>query len=283
MKYPYSMVMATLAVALTIAADEARCEEEAHAAAGGASALAKATQNPVADLTSIPFQFNYNSGGGLGGQTLFNLNFQPVVPLRINDDWTLIARTIVPYLNIPVGFDSLSYGVRATGIGDIQEQAYITPKHPGDVIWGAGLVLSFPTATNDFASTGDWAAGPALVLLKMTGSWVIGGLLNQLWTYAGDDNGSDVNTMLFQPFINYNIGKDGWALAFAPIITANWSAPDGEEWTVPLGIGVSKVAAIGTRPVSLGIQYYHNVEAPSTSGDNQIRFQASFLYPIKKG
>lgn len=261
---------------LAFASEEATCAE----AVPNASDLAKATQNPVADLTSVPFQFNYFSGGPLEDRTLFNLNFQPVVPLRINDRWTLIARTIVPYLNIPVG-GSLDSDARATGIGDIQEQLYLTPKHPTGVIWGAGLVFSFPTATNDFAATGDWATGPAFVVLKMAGPWVLGGLLNQLWTYAGDDNGSNINVTTFQPFINYNL-PDGWALAFAPIMTANWSAPDGEEWTVPLGIGFSKVTAIGTRPVSLGIQYYHNVEAPSTTGDNQIRFICSFLYPTAR-
>ncbi len=30
-----------------------------------ATALAKQSQNPVADLVSVPFQFNFNTGGGL--------------------------------------------------------------------------------------------------------------------------------------------------------------------------------------------------------------------------
>ena len=31
--------------------------------------LAKQTQNPVADLISLPFQFNFNNGGGLNGRS----------------------------------------------------------------------------------------------------------------------------------------------------------------------------------------------------------------------
>jgi hypothetical protein len=43
--------------------------------------LAKATQNPVGDLLAVPFQFNFNSGGGIpDGRTLYNFNFQPVIP-----------------------------------------------------------------------------------------------------------------------------------------------------------------------------------------------------------
>ena len=64
--------------------------------------LAKATQNPVSDLVSLPFQFNFNTGGGLEDQTFFNLNFQPVVPIKgVLREWTIIARTIVPYVSIP--------------------------------------------------------------------------------------------------------------------------------------------------------------------------------------
>jgi hypothetical protein len=41
------------------------------------------------------------------------------------------------------------------------------------------------------------------------------------WNTAGDDERDDVNAMLIQPFINYNL-PDGWYLVSAPIITANW-------------------------------------------------------------
>src|SRR5215510_5690520 len=42
------------------------------------NALAKQTQNPVADLTAVPLQCNFNSGDDLEDRSLFLLNFQPV-------------------------------------------------------------------------------------------------------------------------------------------------------------------------------------------------------------
>jgi hypothetical protein len=63
------------------------------------------------------------------------------------------------------------------------------------------------------------------------------------------------------------------------IITANWDAPSGEEWTVPLGAGISKTTAFNRRPMSLSMQYYHNLEHPTASASDQLRFQISFLYP----
>src|SRR5215204_5161210 len=64
--------------------------------------LAKASQNPVADLTSFPLQFNFNSGGALESRTQLLLNIQPVMPLALDAHWMLVARTVVPYVNTPL-------------------------------------------------------------------------------------------------------------------------------------------------------------------------------------
>jgi hypothetical protein len=238
-----------------------------------ATSLSKATQNPVSDLISVPFQFNYFSGGGLGARTLSVLNFQPVVPLGIGTRWNLVARTIVPFLNVPGPSDR-----RFTGTGDIIEQIFFTHAKTTDPIWGVGPMFSFPTATNVTAETGDWGLGPAAVIVKTIGAFVLGGLITQVWTIAGNDEGGHLNAFSVQPFINYNLA-DGWAISSAPTITSNWSLTGDDRWTVPIGIGVSKVTSIGRQPMSLAVQYYANVVRPPTSGSAQIRFVASFLFP----
>jgi hypothetical protein len=235
--------------------------------------LAKASQNPVADMTSFPLQFNFNSGGALKSKTQLLLNVQPVMPLPLDDKWLVIARTVVPYVNIPI-----PDGTRETGIADIQEQLFFTPRKSGRVTWGLGPILSFPTATSDVVRTGQWALGPTGVALVTKDRWVIGVLANQLWRIGGDNFGAPVNQFLVQPFINFNIPK-GWSITTAPIITANWSARD-DKWTVPLGIGIGKVTAIGRQPVSLGMQYYHNVERPELGPANQLRLTFTPLFPI---
>ena len=241
-----------------------------------ATALAKQTQNPVADLVSIPFQFNFNSGGGLGDGTLYNLNIQPVIPITLNKDWKLIARAIVPYISSPA-----PGGGQEGGFGDIQLQSYLTPAHSGKIIWGIGPLFSFPAATNPLVRTGSWAVGPAAVVLTMPGHWVIGGLVNQLWTYADNGGPPEVNQFVVQPFINYNFGV-GWALSTAPLITANWDAPSGEEWTVPLGVGITKTTVFNRRPMNIGLQYYHNVVHPDSGPSDQVRIVLALLYPTAR-
>ncbi|MGH7740954.1 MAG: neuromedin U [Candidatus Eiseniibacteriota bacterium] len=244
------------------------------AGAPDANALAKQTQNPVGDIAAIPFQFNFNSGGGLGDQTMFNLNFQPVVPIRITPKWNLIARTIVPFVSAPTG------GVdRVGGIGDIQEQIFFTPIGERKITWGVGPVFSLPTATNALIRTGSWGAGPAGVILAMPGPWVFGCLATQIWTFKDEGGPPKVNQLLAQPFINFNFGA-AWALSSSPIITANWDASSGNQWTVPLGLGITRTLVFGKQPMSLGAQYYANVERPDGSPLSQLRFVWSLIYPV---
>lgn len=241
-----------------------------------AEALAKQTQNPVADLVTIPFQFNWNTGGGLGDETMQVINIQPVLPLALDDDWLVVSRTVVPLVNVP-----LASGARSTGIGDIQEQMFFTSAKPGKVIWGFGPIFSFPTATNDVLTTGQFALGPDFVVLTMPGKWVLGALVNQLWRIGGSENTTAINSFFVQPFINYNLRR-GWALSTSPSITADWNAPSGQEWTVPLGMGVSKVSMIGKQPVNLSLQYYHNVVRPDNGPADVVRMVFALLYPVAR-
>jgi hypothetical protein len=91
-----------------------------------------------------------------------------------------------------------------------------------------------------------------------------------------------VNQLSIQPFINLNF-PGGWALNAVPLITANWAATDGDEWTVPLGLGIAKVTTVGTRPLNLGLQYYTNIERPAATAKNQLRLVITLLYPKVPG
>ena len=188
-----------------------------------ATALGKEQQNPISSMATMPWQMNFNSGGGLEDGTFFLLNLQPVIPFKVSSGWNIIARTVVPIVSVP-GPETTSY----SGIGDIQEQLYLTPSKGGKVVWGAGPVVSMPTATAIPLRTGSWAAGPTFVALTMPGPWVIGAVVNNVWTFSDAGSDTKVNQFLFQPFVNFNFGK-GWAISTVPVITANWDAEVGQR------------------------------------------------------
>jgi hypothetical protein len=241
-----------------------------------ASELAKKTQNPVADLISLPFQYNTYFETGPRGKTQNVLLIQPVVPFSLNNTWNFIARPILPLIEQPPLMDGQN---RNHGLGNIQFQGFFSPKEKvGDWILGFGPYLEFPTNSgpdNRFGSD-NWSAGPAFVALQSKGPWVYGGLVTHLWSYAGND--PEVNTTAIQPFLNYNL-PDGWYLSSAPTITANWSADSSQQWTIPIGGGIGKVSHIGKQPVNVSVRAYHNLQSPRSGSDWQLQFQIQFLFP----
>ena len=239
------------------------------------SDLAKAAQNPVADMISLPFQNNTNFGVGPNDDVQNVLNIQPVIPIHLSANWNLITRTIAPLIYQPLtALETNS----EFGLGDISETVFLSPAKPGKVIWGLGPIISLPTATDDILGTGKWSAGPSAVALTMHDHWVIGGLVSNLWSFAGESDREDVNQFLFQYFINYNMAE-GWYLTSSPSITANWEAESGNQWTVPFGGGLGKIFRIGTQAMNAQLQAFYNVETPDGGPDWSLRFQLQFLFP----
>jgi hypothetical protein len=106
-----------------------------------------------------------------------------------------------------------------------------------------------------------------------------GFLINNLWSYAGDADRSNVNAMTLQPFFNYNLPK-GWYLSASPVITADWEARSGNRWTVPIGGGLGRIFKIGDQPINAQLTAYYNVVTPDDVGANwQLRAQWTFLFP----
>ena len=241
--------------------------------------LAKASQNPVADLISVPFENNATFNNGPDEDAYVNiLNIKPVVPVHLNENWNLINRAIVPVIYQE---ELLPGQGSQTGIGDITYQGFISPAKPGKLIWGVGPTLVIPSGSSNRMSSNKFSLGPSVVLLTMPGNWVIGALAQNVWSVAGEEDSKSVNSFLFQYFINYNM-KDGWYMSTTPTITANWRAGSDDTWTVPFGGGIGRVFKIGKQPVNMRIQGLYNVERPTGAPDWTIQAQVTLLFPKKK-
>ena len=251
----------------------------ATAADENATELAKKAQNPVADMISVPFQYNANYNYGPLNKRQDVLNIQPVYPIHLDADWNIITRTIIPIISQPAVVQNQD---STSGLGDIQFSAFLSPIKPtaGGWIWGAGAIAQFDTANNDRLGQGKTALGPTAVMLKISRTWVYGGLINNLWSVSGGDRPA-VNQMLVQPFINYNFpNHPGRYLTFSPIITANWKAQgSGNEWTVPVGLGIGQIFRIGRLPVNGQVSGYYNIERPENAPNWQLRIQFALLFP----
>jgi hypothetical protein len=238
--------------------------------------LAKKLSNPVAALISVPFQLNYdqNIGPAEDGKR-WVLNIQPVVPIELNQEWNLISRTILPV----VSQDDIAPGAGSqTGIGDIVQSLFFSPKAPtsGGWIWGAGPVLLLPTGSDDLLTADKWGAGPTGVVLKQQGSWTYGALANHIWSFAGDDSRAEISATFLQPFLSYTT-PTAWTFTLNTESTYDWK---NEQWSVPINGVISKVTKIGGQLVSVGGGVRYWAEGPVGGPEGfGIRLVVTLLFP----
>ena len=285
MKYPTVGAMLTCAlmcaapalaqVAATAAAPQAAAlaPPASAPAANSADELALKLANPVANLISVPLQSNIDFGIGPSETYRYTLNVQPVIPFSVGENLNLITRTIMPIASegSPApGADG------ATGLGDIVQSFFISPKKPlGGMIIGVGPALMYASATDDLLGAGKWAAGPTAVVLKQMGSTTVGALVNHLKAFAGDDARSDVNATFLNPFVSY-LTKTKTTFSFSPELTYDW---ESGQWVAPLNFSVAQLLVVGKKPISVsgGVRVY--AATPDFGPKWGLRFGVTLLVP----
>jgi hypothetical protein len=230
--YIRGLLSSTLCGVLLAASSPSRAD-------GDVSDQAKEAQNPIANLISVPLQNNTNLNVGPERGTLNVLNVQPIIPVSLGQDWSVITRTIVPVISeSPLSPE----GSRINGIGDTLFSAFLSPRTSRGWIWGLGPAIQVPTHSNTVLGNNNWGLGPTFVVLHLeAGSpWVYGVLVNNVWSIKGSRFARAYDNGLMLPFVNYNLGH-GTYLVSAPIITVNWTTAGSQQWTVPLGEGSARL------------------------------------------
>jgi hypothetical protein len=251
--------------------------QPAGAGAGDDAELAKKLSNPISDLVSVPFQFNWEQNVGPDKQTRFILNVQPVMPFSLTPTLNLIARVIVPVVSQPPLFEG---GTAASGVSDILTSFFFSPNTGSTFTWGAGPVISLPSTGEPTLGTEKWSAGPTIVALKQAGPWTVGALWNQLWSFSGNSSREDVNQMFVQPFLAYTTTK-ALTITLQSESVGNFNADD-EQWTVPINLLVSKVATFGTFPASYQVGFGGYAVHPEVGPSWKIRGAIVLLLPRRR-
>jgi len=237
-------------------------------------ALAKKLSNPVASLVSVPFQLNFDQdlGPDESGERWL-LNVQPVIPFELNDEWNLISRTIVPIIRL----DDVA-GDSTTGMGDITQSLFFSPKAPtaDGWIWGVGPAFLIPTGNPEQLTADKWGAGPTAVVLKQEGHWTYGALANHIWSFAGNHDRADVNSTYLQPFLAYTT-PEAITYSLNSESTYDW---EDDEWSAPINLFATKVTKIGDQLVSYGGGLRYWVESPDGGPEGLgVRFIFTLLFP----
>ena len=98
---PTAMLMAYLLACAVASAQQAQPDEPKpvdHDTVSKADEddIARESENPIGNLTVLPFENYTNFGVGPHDGTQNILEFEPVVPIHLNQDWNLINRAVIP-------------------------------------------------------------------------------------------------------------------------------------------------------------------------------------------
>ena len=253
--------------------------------------LSDESMNPLSTVISIPFENNTYFNVGPSESTVNVLNVKPVFPVNLGD-WNLINRLTIP-ITYTEGQDEEVIGQFTAGIGnpgsfalgsayglaDVTYQGFLTRAKSGKIAWGLGGSLVLPTHTEDRFGSNKWSAGPAAVIFTTPGKWVLGGIAQNIWSFAGDSDAADVNVFSVQIAVNYKL-KNRWYLTTAPLITANWEEDKDDRWTVPLGGGLGRIFKLeGKKALAIDVGAYYNVEAPRFANNWYSQILVNFLFP----
>lgn len=240
-----------------------------------AEKLAKQINNPVAALISVPFEWNTDSDIGPleTGETKV-LKASPVLPIDLNENWNLISRAIIPYIDS----DIPEFGIDETGLGDIAWTNYFSPKAPTSSgwIWGAGPLLLLDTAADDAIGGGKWGMGPAFVGLKQSGPWTVGALTHYLVDIAGDDDRSHIEQYYLQPFLAYNFSQQN-SVTIQAEITRDFRI---DETSAPAILTFNRTTKIGPQLIQWRVGVKHWLEQPEFGPDStELNLRFTLLYP----
>jgi hypothetical protein len=254
---------------ILLAQDKAK---EPEPAANEAAELAKKLANPIASLISVPFQNNtfYGIGALKGTQNI--MNFQPVIPFKINENLNLITRYIIP---IVTQYNITGENTSQSGLGDATISAFLSPaKTKNGLTWGMGPAFLVPIATNTSLGTGKFGIGPTAVALKQANGFTYGALINQIWSVAGESDRANVSQLFIQPFFTYN-WKSGAGIGAVGSITQDW---ENKITASSVAIPFTGITKFGKQIIQLGVGPQIPISGPNR-GDFGWRAQLVLIFP----
>ena len=210
-----------------------------------AAMLARELRNPVSSLARIYFDNRLDFGMASNREGYrYKMNFEPVLPIALNNNWNLVVRTKIPLIYQ----DGIEASMVQAGLGDILQSFYVSPNNTHPVFWGVGTTLLIPTATDTLLGTGKFGLGPAAVIGAQQRAWTYGVVARHIWSVAGHSDRADVSATYLEPFVSYTT-RSAWTFSLDAESTYDWT---GKRWSTPISFEIGKVLRAGGHAVSVG-------------------------------
>ena len=211
--------------------------------------VAKKLANPIANMISVPLQYEFSRGVGANqGGSEQTLLFQPVAPFDLGGGDIFIVRPIIAGAREVSVQGANGQSFSGYGIANVTLESFYAPNTNSSWIWGVGPYAQSPSGNSGKFGSQQTGAGVTAVVLNRQGPWTYGVLGYQSWNMGGNPAFGTQNNLYGQPFVAYT-NKEAWT------VTANMEATynyDSHRTSNPLYVGVSKLMVFDRTPISFG-------------------------------
>jgi hypothetical protein len=206
-RFIVTAILGTLLVLAGIKSGMAQTQESAAAQASGtpnhsaaatessasedqsAAELGKQASNPLSSGWLMQTQQNNNWVGmpsNHGDRVQSDLLFQPLVNVKLTDDWTLFTRPVLTLFDSTPFVNPNGHGERTTAFGDTVLAFAVAPRSffGGHLTIAAGPTFIFPTASDHLLGQQTWQLGPDLGVV-WSGKHFIAFAFPQQWFKIG--------------------------------------------------------------------------------------------------
>jgi hypothetical protein len=283
-----------LVVALTVAclnsgmaqAQELTAHETSVPGNDSAAEASKQAANPLANVWLMQIQQNTNwigISGNKGNRVQSNLQFQPLMSVKLNNDWNLITRPVIQMFSMTPFLDQTGQDKRTTAFGDTALALALSPgrRLVGNWLLAAGPTFVFPTATSSLIGQNKWQVGPAAAV-GYQGKNFITYVFPQQWFSVGGDGRKTSHMLLYYAFVH--VYSNGWSLGTNPAMSVDWEASRGNKLAFPVGLQVGKLRKLGPLPVKFDLQAQYYAVRPQVYGPKwNLQLQITPILPALIG
>jgi hypothetical protein len=247
-----------------------------------AAAMAQEASNPFASSWALQLQQNNNWTEMPRGEDRYrvqsNLQFQPLLSMRLTEKQGLIIRPVVTMVNSVPHLDQSGQNQRTAGFGDtVVAFSLPRPLFGGRLMVGAGPTFIFPTASKDLISQDTWQVGPDAGAVLLGKRFITYGFVQQWFKIGG--RGRDTNQMSGTFNFTY-LFDNGWTIGTQPTLSVDWKARGGERGTFGIGPQVGKMCRCGGLPTLFQLQVQQYPIRSSVGGPKwNIQLQATPTIP----
>ena len=261
---------------------DATAQEQPAAENVSAADASKEAANPLASVWLMQIQQNNNWIGMSakdGNRVQSNLQFQPLMSVKLTDDWNLITRPVLQLVDSTPLPQQAGQMTRVNGFGDtvLALAASPGPRLVGHWLLAAGPTFIFPTATNSLLGQNTWQVGPAAAV-GYEGKNFITYVFPQQWFSVGGDGQRTSHMLLYYAFVR--VFQNGWSIGTNPDMTVDWEASRGNRVAFPVGLQVGKLHKIGVLPVKFEVQAQYYAVHPQIFGPKwNLQLQMTPILP----